>query len=115
MQKLNELLCEGASRERKGPLKGEITDIDKRLGGVSIRLNAKLSDLEATIAKWSEYYKRLNNFCDWLYVKETDLNEVYENTQDLPDQQLSKAKVKIHASCSCVHYLLYHCIAVINA
>ncbi|KAL3874933.1 hypothetical protein ACJMK2_037885 [Sinanodonta woodiana] len=91
MQKLNAILCEGASRERRGPLKGEMTDIDKRLENVSVRLNAKLADLEATIAKWTEYYKRLNNFCDWLNEKEQKLNEVYENKNDTPDQQLEKA------------------------
>lgn len=94
MQKLNAALAEGASRERRGPLKTEMSDIDKRLENVSVRLNAKLADLEATIAKWSEYYKRLNNFCDWLNVKETRLNEVYENKRDLPEQQLTKAEVR---------------------
>uniref|UniRef100_A0A2C9KCB0 Calponin-homology (CH) domain-containing protein n=1 Tax=Biomphalaria glabrata TaxID=6526 RepID=A0A2C9KCB0_BIOGL len=92
MTKLNALLADGASRERQGPLKGEITDIDRKLESVSHRLNAKLSDLEATITKWSEYYKRLNNFCDWLNEKETKLNEVYENKQDSPDTQLQKAE-----------------------
>ena len=93
MQKLNEALCSGASRERRGPLKGEMTDIDKRLDSVSVRLNAKLGDLESTIAKWTEYYKRLNHFCDWLNEKEAKLNEVYENKSDSPEQQLDKAKV----------------------
>ncbi|CAL1544282.1 unnamed protein product [Lymnaea stagnalis] len=92
MTKLNALLADGASRERQGPLKGEMTDIDKKLESVSHRLNAKLSDLEATIAKWSEYYKRLNNFCDWLNEKETKLNEIYDNKQDSPDTQLKKAE-----------------------
>ena len=95
MQKLNAALCEGASRERKGPLKGEMTDIDKRLDNVSVRLNAKLADLEATIAKWTEYYKRLNHFCDWLNEKEAKLNEVYENKTDSPETQLTKAKVSL--------------------
>ncbi|KAH9507324.1 hypothetical protein Btru_056910, partial [Bulinus truncatus] len=72
MTKLNALLADGASREA--------------------RLNAKLSDLEATITKWSEYYKRLNNFCDWLNEKEAKLNEIYENKQDSPDTQLHKAE-----------------------
>ena len=93
MTKLNALLCEGASRERQGPLKGEMTDIDQRLDGVGRRLNAKLSDLEMTIAKWSEYYKRLNNFCDWLNEKESKLNEVYENKKETPENQLRKAEV----------------------
>ncbi|KAL5008450.1 hypothetical protein ScPMuIL_014031 [Solemya velum] len=92
MQKLNALLCEGASRERQGPLKGEMTDIDKRLDNVSLRLNAKLTDLEATIAKWTEYYKRLNNFCDWLNGRETKLSDVYEDKQHTPEEQLMKAK-----------------------
>ncbi|XP_076442566.1 muscle-specific protein 300 kDa-like isoform X3 [Babylonia areolata] len=92
MTKLNALLCEGASRERQGPLKGEMTDIDKRLDGVGHRLNAKLADLEMTIAKWSEYYKRLNNFCDWLNEKEGKLNEVYENKKETPENQLRKAE-----------------------
>nr|KAG5692778.1 hypothetical protein BaRGS_009394 [Batillaria attramentaria] len=92
MTKLNALLCEGASRERQGPLKGEMTDIDKRLDSVAHRLNAKLADLEMTIAKWSEYYKRLNNFCDWLNEKETKLNDVYDNKQETPENQLKKAE-----------------------
>ncbi|KAK3089398.1 hypothetical protein FSP39_003323 [Pinctada imbricata] len=92
MQKLNAALCEGASRERKGPLKGEMSDIDKRLDNVSVRLNAKLADLEATIAKWTEYYKRLNQFCNWLNEKEAKLNEVYENKTDSPETQLGKAQ-----------------------
>lgn len=93
MQRLNEALCSDASRERRGPLKGEMTDMDKRLENVSVRLNAKLNDLEATIAKWTEYYKRLNHFCDWLNEKEAKLNNVYENKSDSPEQQLEKAKV----------------------
>ena len=93
MTKLNALLCEGASRERQGPLKGEMTDIDKRLDSVAHRLNAKLADLEMTIAKWNEYYKRLNNFCDWLNEKECKLNEVYENKQETPENQLKKSEV----------------------
>jgi hypothetical protein len=70
-----------------------MTDIDKRLDSVSHRLNAKLQDLEMTIAKWSEYYKRLNNFCDWLNEKEDKLTEVYENKQDSPENQLKKSEV----------------------
>ncbi|KAK6181528.1 hypothetical protein SNE40_009363 [Patella caerulea] len=92
MQKLNSLLCEGASRERQGPLKGEISDIDVKLENVSKRLNAKLADLETTIAKWSEYYKRLSHFCDWLNEREANLNEVYENKHDSPEQKLNKAE-----------------------
>ncbi|XP_035824390.1 nesprin-1 [Aplysia californica] len=92
MTKLNSLLAEGASRERQGPLKSEMTDIDKKLENISHRLNAKLVDLESTIAKWSEYYKRLNSFCDWLNEKETKLNEIYENKQDSPETQLQKAE-----------------------
>ena len=105
MTKLNALLCDGASRERQGPLKGEMTDIDKRLDGVSHRLNAKLSDLEMTIAKWSEYYKRLNNFCDWLNEKEDKLNEVYENKQETPENQLKKSEV---GKCQLVFCLLFN-------
>jgi SMC interacting uncharacterized protein involved in chromosome segregation len=93
VQKLNAILCEGASRERRGPLKGEMTDIDKRLDNVSVRLNAKLADLEATIAKWTEYYKRLTHFCDWLNEKEEKLNYVYENKTSTPEDQLEQAKV----------------------
>ncbi|XP_041351119.1 nesprin-1-like [Gigantopelta aegis] len=92
MQKLNSVLAESASRERQGPLKGEVSDIDKRLQNVSVRLNAKLADLEGTIAKWSDYYKRLNNFNDWLNQKESNLNQVYEEKKDLPEEQLSKAE-----------------------
>ena len=94
MQKLNAVLAESASRERQGPLKGEVSDIDKRLQNVSVRLNAKLADLEGTIAKWSDYYKRLNNFSDWLNQKESSLNQVYEEKKDLPEEQLSKAEVR---------------------
>ena len=93
VQKLNAILCEGASRERRGPLKGEMTDIDKRLDNVSVRLNAKLADLESTIAKWTEYYKRLNHFCDWLNEKEEKLNEVYEDKTSTPEEQLDQARV----------------------
>ncbi|GFR66525.1 nesprin-1, partial [Elysia marginata] len=93
MTKLNALLAEGASRERQAPLKGEMTDIDKKLENVSYRLNAKLTDLEATIAKWNEYYKRLNNFCDWLNEKEAKLAEIYDNKQDSPEEQLQKAEL----------------------
>ncbi|XP_025103982.1 nesprin-1-like isoform X4 [Pomacea canaliculata] len=92
MTKLNALLCEGASRERQGPLKGEMSDIDRRLESVAHRLNAKLADLEMTIAKWNEYYKRLNNFCDWLNEKEAKLTEVYENKKETPENQLKKAE-----------------------
>lgn len=93
VQKLNNILCEGASRERRGPLKGEMTDIDKRLDNVSVRLNAKLADLEATIAKWTEYYKRLNHFCDWLNEKEEKLNDVNENKTSSPEEKLDQSKV----------------------
>ena len=93
MSKLNAALCEGASRERQGPLKGEMADIDKRLDSVAQRLNAKLADLEVAIAKWTEYYKRLNNFCEWLNEKESKLNEVFENKEDTPENQLQKAEV----------------------
>ena len=99
MQKLNTALCDGASRERKAPLKGEMTEIDKRLDNVSVRLNSKLADLEAAIAKWTEYYKRLNHFCDWLNEKETKLNEVYEKKSDAPEEQLTKAKVRRNSKC----------------
>ncbi|KAK7104412.1 hypothetical protein V1264_019133 [Littorina saxatilis] len=92
MTKLNALLCEGASRERQGPLKGEMSDMDKRLDGVAHRLNAKLGDLEMTIAKWGEYYKRLNNFGDWLNEKEGKLNDVYDNKQETPENQLKKSE-----------------------
>ncbi|GFO48198.1 nesprin-1, partial [Plakobranchus ocellatus] len=92
MTKLNAILAEGASRERQAPLKGEMTDMDKKLENVAYRLNAKLSDLEATIAKWNEYYKRLNNFCDWLNEKEAKLAEIYDNKQDSPEEQLQKAE-----------------------
>lgn len=102
MTKLNALLADGASRERQAPLKGEMTDIDKRLDSVSHRLNAKLSDLESTIAKWTEYYKRLNNFCDWLNEKESKLNEIYENKQDTPEVQLQKAEV-----CEFIYIILF--------
>ena len=95
MTKLNAILAEGASRERQTPLKGEMTDIDKKLENVAYRLNAKLTDLEATIAKWNEYYKRLNNFCDWLNEKEAKLAEIYDNKQDTPEEQLQKAEVFI--------------------
>lgn len=95
MHKLNAVLAESASRERKGPLKVEISEIYKRLDNVSNRLNAKLADLEATIAKWTEYYKRLNNFCEWLNKKETNLNDVYENKSVQPEEQLEKANVSI--------------------
>ena len=115
MTKLNALLCEGASRERQGPLKGEMTDIDKRLDSVAHRLNAKLADLEMTIAKWNEYYKRLNNFCDWLNEKEGKLNEVYENKEETPENQLKKSEVgKWHLSfgmvCGENGYELKHCL-----
>lgn len=96
MQKLNAVLAEGASRERKGPLKVEISEIDKRLDNVSTRLNAKLADLEATIAKWTEYYKRLNNFCEWLNTKESNLNDVFENKSAQPEEQLDKANVSYY-------------------
>lgn len=105
MQKLNEALCSGASRERRGPLKGEMTDIDKRLDSVSVRLNAKLGDLESTIAKWTEYYQRLHHFCDWLNEKEAKLNEVYENKSDSPEQQLEKAKVCFFMLCLFCYYV----------
>jgi len=93
VQKLNAILAEGASRERQGPLKGEMTDIDKRLDNVAVRLNAKLQDLEATIAKWTEYYKRLNHFCDWLNEKEEKLNAVHDNKTNTPEEKLEQAKV----------------------
>ncbi|ESO86156.1 hypothetical protein LOTGIDRAFT_167389 [Lottia gigantea] len=92
MQKLNSLLCEGASRERQGPLKAEVSDIDVKLDNIAKRLNAKLADLETTISKWAEYYKRLNHFCDWLNERESNLNEVYENKGDSPEQKLEKAE-----------------------
>ncbi|XP_076463750.1 muscle-specific protein 300 kDa-like isoform X7 [Babylonia areolata] len=92
MTKLNTALCEGASRERQGPLKGEVTDMDRRLDSVGERLNAKLADLEMAIAKWNEYYKRLNNFCDWLNQQEAKLTEVLDNKQDTPDEQLKKSE-----------------------
>ncbi|KAL8590280.1 hypothetical protein ACOMHN_006396 [Nucella lapillus] len=92
MTKLNAVLCEGASRERQGPLKGEMKDIDRRLDGVADRLNAKLADLEMAIAKWNEYYKCLNNFCDWLNQEEAKLNEVLENKEDSPEEQLRKSE-----------------------
>lgn len=92
---LNAHLAEGASHGRQAPLKSEMTEISKRLDKISHRLNTKLTDLEATIFKWSEYYKRLNNFCDWLNEKEERLNEVYENKQDSPEVQLQKAEVSV--------------------
>ena len=72
-----------------------MTDIDKRLDNVSVRLNAKLGDLEATIAKWTEYYKRLNHFCDWLNQKEDKLNDVYEDKTSSPEEQLDQARVSL--------------------
>ena len=77
-----------------------MTDIDKRLDNVSVRLNAKLGDLEATIAKWTEYYKRLNHFCDWLNQKEDKLNDVYEDKTSSPEEQLDQARVGL----PCVSY-----------
>ena len=108
MTKLNALLADGASRERRSPLKSEMTDIDKKLENISHRLNAKLSDLESTIAKWSEYYKRLNSFCEWLNEKETKLNEIYENKRDSPETQLQKAEVNSQISLS---YYLYNYVS----
>lgn len=79
---MNEVFCSGVSRERRGFLKGEMIDIDKRFDSVFVRFSVKFGDLEFIIVKWIEYYKRLNYFCDWLNEKEVKLNEVYENKFD---------------------------------
>lgn len=92
---LNKALVEETSQHRKAPLRSEITDIDARLENISHRADAKVTDLEATHGKWSEYYKRLNHFCDWLNEKESMLNEVYENKLDSPESQLQKAEVSM--------------------
>lgn len=110
MQKLNAVLAEGASRERKGPLKVEISEIDKRLDNVSTRLNAKLADLEATIAKWTEYYKRLSNFCEWLNTKESNLNDVFENKSAQPEEQLDKANVSYYQYLN--NFGMYHSVVL---
>lgn len=82
-----------ASPECQGQLKGEVVDFDKKLDSVSHRLNAKLEDLETTVTRWNDFYKRLNHFSDWLNEKEAKLNEVYENKDDSPELQLQKAEV----------------------
>ena len=91
--RLNAVLCDGASPSRQSVLKSEVSDIDKRLSNVSIRLNAKLADLESAIVRWKEYYKRLSNFYDWLNAKESKLNEIVQCKQDAPENQLKKSEV----------------------
>ncbi|BFZ08024.1 hypothetical protein BsWGS_11063 [Bradybaena similaris] len=89
---LNRALVEGTSQHRQAPLRSEITDMNCRLENISHRADAKVTDLEASHGKWSEYYKRLHHFCDWLNEKESMLNEVYENKLDSPESQLQKAE-----------------------